>query len=66
MGDYYEENEIDSQLCPILSKGVIFPDSWVGTSFKKYALVKIPCQGSDCIAWQNNKCELMPTVKFED
>jgi hypothetical protein len=67
MGDYYEENEIDSQLCPFLSKGVVYPDNWVGTSMRvKYAFIKIPCQGEDCIAWQINKCELMPTVKFEE
>jgi hypothetical protein len=66
MGESYEENEIDSQLCPILSTGAVYPDIWAGTGYRKYVLIKIPCQGSDCIAWQDNKCELMPTVKFED
>jgi hypothetical protein len=43
MSDYYEENEIDSQLCPILSKGVVYPDNWVGTSVRvKYAFYKNP------------------------
>jgi hypothetical protein len=63
----YQENEIDSQLCPFLSTGAVLPDQWVGSTLAVvYALMKVPCQGEDCIAWQNNRCELMPTVKFED
>jgi len=62
MADYYEENEIDLQICPILLKGVVYTDKWVGNSMRgKYAFIKIPCQRQECIAWQNNRCELMQT-----